>query len=165
MNHRGFTLIELLIVVAIIAILAAVVFVALDPLTRFQDSRDSVRWQQASEIMSAIKLYQVDNGGYYPSNVTSAASSVVYMINDGSIVTGCDSQNASCDTDVTATASCINLSDLVTGGYLGQLPISPEGVGTWSAGVSGYTLEKDANGALHVRACESENSEEIEIVR
>ena len=44
----GFTLVELLIVIAIIAIIAAVIFVALDPLTRFQDSRDSARWQESS---------------------------------------------------------------------------------------------------------------------
>ena len=42
-KRRGFTLIELLVVIAIISILAVVVFVALDPVTRFQDARDSRR--------------------------------------------------------------------------------------------------------------------------
>jgi len=38
-NIRGFTLIELLLVIGIIATLAVVTFVALDPAKRFQDVR------------------------------------------------------------------------------------------------------------------------------
>ena len=61
--NKGFTLIELLIVIAIIAILAAVVFVSLDPLTRFQDARDARRWTDVDAVLSAMKLDQVDQGG------------------------------------------------------------------------------------------------------
>ncbi|EKD47532.1 MAG: hypothetical protein ACD_66C00019G0006, partial [uncultured bacterium] len=43
-TKKGFTLIELLIVIAIIAILAAAIFVALDPVTRFQEARDARRY-------------------------------------------------------------------------------------------------------------------------
>lgn len=39
--NKGFTLIEILVVIAIIAILATVVFVALDPVTRFADARNA----------------------------------------------------------------------------------------------------------------------------
>ena len=37
----GFTLIELLVVITIISILATIVFVSLDPVTRFADARNS----------------------------------------------------------------------------------------------------------------------------
>jgi len=40
-SKKGFTLIELLVVIAIISILAVVVFVALDPVKRFADARNS----------------------------------------------------------------------------------------------------------------------------
>ena len=43
-NLKGFTLIELLVVIAIIATLAVLVYVALDPVRRFQESRNSRRW-------------------------------------------------------------------------------------------------------------------------
>jgi len=161
----GFTLIELLIVIAIIAILAAVVFVALDPLTRFQDARDSSRWSDITTLLSAIKVDQVDNGGSYISAVSSITAGEVYMIVDGATATGCDDQNAYCDTGVTADINCVNLAGLVTEGYVADVPVSPNGSGTWTSAITGYTLQRDATGILTVRACESENSSEISVAR
>ena len=166
MTKKGFTLIELLIVIAIIAILATVVFVALDPLTRFRDSRDVARWQDISAIVSAIKVDQVDNGGSYLTQIADNMSSgAVYMITDGAVVAGCNNGNAYCDTDISNGSDCVDLSDLVDQGYLGKVPISPNGEGSWGTTLTGYTLEKDTNGIITVRACESENSSEIFIVR
>ena len=164
-NNDGFTLIELLIVVAIIAILAVIVFVALDPLRRFQDSRDSVRWQEVSELANAIKVYQVDNGGYYPDAVSNMATDSVYMIVDGNYTSYCDDYNSSCDTSVSGDSYCVNLHDLIVSSTIGAIPISPTGKKQWTESRTGYTLVRDAYGAIHVRACESENSTEIEVVR
>jgi len=58
---KGFTLIELLIVIGIIAILAAVVFVLLNPLARITEARNSNRWTNVTSIAEAVKLYQLDN--------------------------------------------------------------------------------------------------------
>ncbi|MCK5591228.1 MAG: prepilin-type N-terminal cleavage/methylation domain-containing protein [Candidatus Pacebacteria bacterium] len=151
-KEKGFTLIELLIVIAIIAIIAAVVFVALDPLTRFQDSRDSSRWTDASAILNAIKVDQVDNGGAYLAAITALTAGTSYMVGDGT--SGCDA--SPCDVTVGAN-NCVDLTDLVTEGYLGSVPISPNGGGTWSASTTGYTLTSDATGIITVQACESEN--------
>jgi len=166
--RRGFTLIELLIVIAIIAIIAAVVFVALDPLTRFRDSRDAKRWADISGILSAVKIDQVDNGGSYMTNVSNMNPGEIYMITDGA-GTNCVAANTSCDVPVTAGASvndhCIDLSELVSQGYLGSVPISPKGVYTWAKAISGYTIEKSSTGILTVRSCESENAAEIKASR
>jgi prepilin-type N-terminal cleavage/methylation domain-containing protein len=161
--RKGFTLIELLIVVAVIAILAAIVFVALNPLKRFQDTRDSTRWGDVSAIVSAVKVDQVDNGGTYISAVDSVTAGDVYMI--GTAVLGCDDDNLNCDTNVTADTSCIDISGLVTEGYLGSVPISQPGIVTWSAATTGYTLQKNSNGTITIRACESESSSEISVNR
>ncbi len=164
MNKKGFTLIELLIVVAIMAILAVIVFVALDPLKRFRDSRDSVRWQQVSELLNAIKLDQVDHGGaYLPSVAVMGTSTGVYMI--GTETSGCQAYNDHCNTDVTGGSYCVNVNDLVSRGYLSTVPVSPDGEGTWDVGHTGYTLQIANNGALFIRACENENSEEIVLSR
>jgi prepilin-type N-terminal cleavage/methylation domain-containing protein len=157
--RRGFTLIELLIVIAIIAILAAVVFAALNPVQRFQDARDSVRDSDTSEVLSSVKLDQVDNGGTYLAAIAAMTADQVYMI--GTAVVGCDDQNAACDTDVSLDANCVNIAGLVTEGYMGEVPISPNGAGTWTASVTGYTMERDTNDIITVRACESENTTEI----
>ena len=157
----GFTLIELLIVIAIISIIAAVVFVALDPLTRFQDARDASRWQDTTALLSGIKIDQVDNGGSYITAITNMTSNTVYMV--GTAVTGCDVP--ACDVVVVADDSCVDLTGLVTEGYLGSVPVSPNGEGTWDATLTGYTLTKASTGIITVQACESENSTSIFLSR
>ena len=164
-TKKGFTLIELLLVIAIIAILAAVVFVALDPLRRFQDSRDSSRWQDVAAVVSAIKVDQVDNGGDYLSDIDSLSYGSVYMIVDGNTTSGCDDQNAYCDENVSGDSYCVDLSGLVDQGYLSDVPVSPDGDGTWTSDISGYTLTASSTGQVTVRACESENSTDIYITR
>lgn len=163
LRQRGFTLIELLIVIAIIAIIAAVVFVALDPLTRFRDARDSSRWSDVSAMLSAIKVDQVDNGGAYLTAITNVTAGSVYMI--GTATSGCDDQNSYCDVDVTNDTACVDLSGLVTEGYLGNVPVSPNGEATWTSSTTGYTLTKASTGIITISACESENSDAISVAR
>lgn len=169
-NRQGFTLIELLIVMAIISIIAAVVFVALDPLTRFRDSRDAARWTDISALVSAIKIDQVDNGGAYMAAIDAMTPGDVYMITDGAITTGCNAGATECNIDVTTDASCVDLTGLVTDGYLGKVPTSPNGTGNWGTGttgnkLTGYTIQKSVTGILTVRACEAENTAEIKVSR
>ena len=109
--------------------------------------------------MGAIKIDQVDNGGYYLPEISTTTNDVVYMI--GSASSGCDAQNAYCDTDVSSTTACVDLSGLVTEGYLGSVPVSPNGDGSWDSTITGYTLEKRSTGIITVRSCESENIDEI----
>ena len=166
----AFTLIELLIVIAIISIIAAVVFVALDPLTRFRDSRDAKRWADINALLSAIKIDQVDNGGSYLPVIAAMNPGEVYMVVDGTPTNAnCNIANAQCDTDVTTEKipgdHCLNLAELVQQGYLGAIPISPAGAYKWTTSLSGYTLERTTNGILTVRSCESENTSEIKSAR
>lgn len=169
-NRRGFTLIELLVVIAIVGILVAVVFVALDPAQRFQQARDAVRQNDVQEILSAVKLHQVDNSGTYLASVAAMTAGQVYMVVDGAMALGCDDNNASCDTDVSADANCVNLAGLVDQ-YLDDVPVSPAGAVTWDDGSAdgeegtGYTIERDADGIIRVRACESEDTTEISAAR
>jgi len=172
MNKKGFTLVELLIVIAIIAILAAVIFVALDPATRFADARDSTRSNDVGEILSAVKIDQIDNGGSYLVSIEAMTDGEVYMmVNGASMAAGCDDNNAACDTNVTKDTHCVNVAGLVTEGYLSGFPVSPTGAVTWDDGDtageegSGYTLSKSATGVVTVRACESENTTEISVSR
>jgi len=162
-SQEGFTLLELLIVIVIIAILAAIVFVALDPARRFKDARDARRASDVVELLHAAKIDQVDNGGDYDAAITALTAGDVYMI--GTAVLGCDDDNVSCDTNVTADTDCVDLTGLVTSGYLGEVAISPAGAVTWDAATTGYTAEVNANGTLTIRACESENTTEIFSVR
>ena len=54
---RGFTLIELLIVIAILAILATVVLLVINPVQMFAQARDSQRIYDLSTLSNATALY------------------------------------------------------------------------------------------------------------
>jgi uncharacterized protein (TIGR02145 family)/prepilin-type N-terminal cleavage/methylation domain-containing protein len=64
MKKKAFTLLELLIVVVTISVVAVVIYVALDPLTRFQEARDTTRIADIQQIRRALELYVTDNGNY-----------------------------------------------------------------------------------------------------
>jgi len=64
-SKQGFTLIELLVVIGIIAILAGVVIVALNPGRQFAQARNTQRWSNVNTILNAISQNQVDNKGNF----------------------------------------------------------------------------------------------------
>lgn len=167
-NHKNaFTLVELLIVIAVIAILAAVVFVALDPLTRFRDARNARRYADISAILSALRVNQVDNGGRYISAIAGPpglTNDVPYMIgtnSGGSCVT-----NTPCAVAIT-NGNCVDLAALASSGYLGKVPVSPNGdsAANWGDGKTGYVLTKQSNNAIKIDACESEGAPPISVTR
>lgn len=137
--QKGFTLIEILVVVGIIALLATVVFVALDPVTRFADARNSRRWNDVNSVLTATHQYIVDNDGALPAGLTSGMSS-------------------------TELGSCGTCADLASplGPYLKSLPTDPDG---GDATNTGYAIEVDANNIVTVSASNAENGATIEVSR
>ncbi len=154
-GRQGFTLIELLIVIAVMAILTTVVFVALNPLARFQDSRNSRRWSDVNAILGAIKLDQVDNGGAYETEITTLVDDANYII--GTNDDGLNCANLTCDVTVT---DCVDISGLVGEGYLPKMPYDPNDTEVSEEDgdvlISKYYLRKTSNGAMAVGACTSE---------
>lgn len=155
-NLRGFTLIELLIVIAIIAILAAVVFVALDPASRFSKARNARRQSDVESIAAAVVTYQVDNDGSLPTAVSALTAGSAYIV--GTAASGCD---AGC-TATTTQAACVDLAALVTGGYLGSVPLDPT-AGTTAKSL--YYVIKNSTGTLTAGACVPELAEVISVTR
>lgn len=155
-DQRGFTLIELLIVIAVIAILAAAVFVALDPVQRFEESRDAKRWSDVENILNAVKVDQVDNGGSYVAAISALTAGSEYQI--GTAASGCDS---GC-TAVTTEAACVDLTALVTEGYLGSVPMDPS---SGTAEETDYYLIRNAAGSVEVGACDPEAATDISVSR
>lgn len=158
----GFTLIELLVVIAIIATLAVVVYVALNPAQRLLDAKNARRTADVDAILTAVHQAIVDNKGSYPNNMPTVAEGEVQLGADG---TGCAISTGGCA--VTATA-CKNLMidllvDLIP--YLKSMPIDPNGSPTYTSGKTGYSVQRDVNGIVTVRACGAEGGVTIQSSR
>jgi len=162
-TKSGFTLIELLIVMAILAILAVVVFVALNPAKRLQDTRDAKRVSDVNSILTAIHASTIDNSGTLPVDIQPASfdnggtvAVAAREVQIGTVAVGCAvTSTAPATCAVTGTASCVQLNELVTDGYLGSLPIDPENPdGT----LTGYSVQNNG-GIITVKACNAEGSE------
>jgi prepilin-type N-terminal cleavage/methylation domain-containing protein len=60
-NNKAFTLIEVLLVIAIIAVLAAAVFVAINPAKNISDARNTQRRSDITQILSALSQGFIEN--------------------------------------------------------------------------------------------------------
>ena len=65
----GFTLIEILIVIGIIAILAAIVLVAVNPAKQFAKANNAQRASNINAILNAVGQYTVDKKGVLPTRL------------------------------------------------------------------------------------------------
>lgn len=145
-NRKGFTLIELIIVIAIIAVLAAAIFVAIDPARRLHESRNARRSSDVATILEAVKTFQADNNGTHYVEIDDLIAGNYYTI--GTCNAG---GNTGCGAHGTG-AVCVDLSDIGTN-YLADVPMDPS---TGSASKTDYFLMKDENGAVTVGACDPE---------
>ncbi len=142
-QKKGFTLIEILLVIGIIAVLATVVIVALDPAKRFQDARDSRRLSDIESILSAIQQSIIDNKGILPPGIDMTERQI------GTAASGC-----SLSTDVCSVANdgdCVDLSASLAK-YLKSIPNDPA---NGSAELTHYAVVADANNLITVKACDS----------
>jgi prepilin-type N-terminal cleavage/methylation domain-containing protein len=105
--RKGFTLIELLLVIGIIAILASIVIVAINPTKQLGDARNAQRRSDVNTILNAVYQYAIDHNGTLPTGITTVTKHIC--------ATGA---GTTCDT------SGISL-DVLTGSYIVKLPHDP----------------------------------------
>lgn len=157
-RKRAFTLIELIIVIAIIAILAAAIFVAIDPARRLHESRNARRWSDVTTLLDTVVKYQVDNEGAHYSSVAAITTDRYVILGTTAGDDGlCAEENTAADVCAnvasgSGTANCVDLSAIGTD-YLGTVPYDPL---NGSAEDTRYFVKKDSKGAITIGSCEEE---------
>ncbi len=74
MKKKGFTLIEVLVVMGILALLATIVLVAINPARQFAQSRNTQRTSNVTAILNAIGQRMVDNKGIFEGGTDCTAA-------------------------------------------------------------------------------------------
>lgn len=146
-RQAGFTLLEVLLVVAVIAILAGIVIIAINPGKNLGDSRNSQRSSDVNTIINAVYQYSLDNNGSLPSGITTTATEV-------------------CNTGAASCTGLVDLSVLTTNGkYVVAIPKDPQCPAACATDGAGYQISKDANGRLTVAAPDAEQGKTISVTK
>lgn len=72
----GFTLIEILVVIGLIALLAAIVIIAINPARQFAQGRNTQRTSNVNTILNAIGQYAADHRGNIPPAIPATPDTI-----------------------------------------------------------------------------------------
>lgn len=132
-KNSGFTLIEILVVIGIIAILAAIVIVAINPARQFAQARNSQRTSNIESITNAIGQNIADNKGIFTCGSYSLPTTTALLI---------------ASTTVAHTGE-IDLRGCLVPTYLSEIPNDPTAGSVWNETLqtynTGYTILQNAS--------------------
>jgi len=154
----GFTLLEVLLVVAIIAVLAGIVILAINPSRQLAQTRNAERRSDLKQIYNAmIQFYILE--GYYPASSTLPIT-LTEICNTGPLA------SSSVDVDGNPCGDLINFSYDLVPVYLAAIPADPSGPlaliekiipTAWAAiGGNGYKVMVDSTNKVVLTAPQSE---------
>ena len=147
--HSGFTLIEVLIVIGILAILATVVLVAVNPSRQFKLARDSQRTANVTAILNAIGQDMTDNRGIFSC--------------------GGQAQSLPTTSTIVKSTGSANLAPCLVPTYIASLPFDPSAVGAHYISITDYNTEyavsTDVDGRVTVKAEGELSTSSISVTR
>lgn len=152
-NSKGFTLIEILVVIGIIAVLATIVIVAINPARQFAQARNTQRTSNVNTILNAIGQKAADCKGKFEASATECSTSPV-----------CPTLTPGTTFNIFTAAggaSDVNLSCLVPT-YVPAIPTDPS---TATGADTGYDVLVDATTKRTTVSATGELSQTISVTR
>ncbi len=155
-STQGFTLIELLLVIGIIAILASIVIVAINPTKQLGDARNAQRRSDVNTILNAVYQYAIDNNGALPNaNIPTTAATAKTI---------CQS------TTDDATCAGVSIGGItlrsLTGTYIVSVPKDPSLTSAQTATGTRYSIWRDpVNSRITITATTSDRGVAISASR
>lgn len=157
-KQQGFTLIEILVVIGMIALLATIVIIAINPARQFALGRDTERTSHLNTILNGVGQRMSDNKGLFrlSTDVTCTAAM--------------DLPTPMATTTI-ASSGGIDLRPCLVPTYMSEIPVDPSIGSPWNGSTynTGYSIARDSNGRVHVYATTTElsipRSTPIETVR
>ena len=138
--NAGFTLIEILVVIGIIALLATIVIIAINPARQFAQARNTQRQSNINTVLNAIGQNIADNKGLLTCGsgaITTSSSTIV----NGTTATAIPSGMATTKVDLSCLVPI----------YVSQLASDPDTA--WAVSpFTGYDVSADALGRITVCA-------------
>ena len=112
-KNQGFTLIEILVVIGIVAVLATIVLIAINPARQFAQARNSQRVSNVNAILNAIGQRIADNQGVFEGTLNGVTCPTLPTV---------------------ATAIGSTLDNCLVPTYMTAIPVEPK------TGSPGYTV-------------------------
>jgi type IV pilus assembly protein PilA len=132
-KNKGFTLIEILIVIGIIAVLATVVLVAVNPARQFKLARDAQRTSNVNAILNAIAQNVAEHKGIFTCSGTAIAIPSVATV-------------------VSSDSGGFDIASCVVPDYISSLPFDPTVTNARYISMSdyhtGYVVYQDSDGRI-----------------
>jgi type IV pilus assembly protein PilA len=136
LKTKGFTLIEVLVVIGIIAVLATIVLVAVNPARQFKLARDSQRTSNVNALLNAIHQNMAEHRGVFLCKGTAKEIPLTATI---------VKSNLSPDTPG-------DIAECLIPDYLSSLPFDPSKAGAHYLSDTdydtGYEIFRDTNGRV-----------------